>query len=356
MCIIETIGLSKKYDGHTALSGVNLQIERGGIFALIGHTGSGKTTLLRLINLLDTPTEGKVLIDGINASTSAASRLNLRRRMAFVLQKPIAFNSSVYDNVAMGLKWHGVRNKEAAIKVGAALEQVGLSGYEKRNAKLLSGGETQRVAIARALALEPEILLLDEPTANLDPASLSQIEEVLLGVISRNHTTIVLATHDLAQGQRLAEKVCVLKEGRVLQVGSCSEIFLAPQDEQVAEFVGMENVLSGVITAKEEAVAAISIGTSAIQSVTGFEAGRKVSVRIRPEDVTISLDKLTSSARNSLEGEVRWVSGAGHICRVCVDCGFPLVALITRKSTEEMGIKVGKRLFATFKATSIAVF
>ena len=175
MALIETINLGQKYKDVFVLKDVNLNIEKGEVFALIGPTGSGKTTLLKLLDLLEMPAEGRIYFDGVDVTNSKTLRLETRRRMSFVLQKPIAFNMSVYDNVACGLRWR--HEKEAAIrpKIGNALELVGMSDYKSRNARALSGGETQRVAIARALVTSPEVLFLDEPTAKLEPISKRRI-------------------------------------------------------------------------------------------------------------------------------------------------------------------------------------
>ncbi len=151
MALIETVNLSRRVDERDILSNINLQIEKGEVFALIGPTGAGKTTLLRLLDLIDTPSSGKIYFDGVDSAQSARLRLEMRRRMAFVLQKPVVFNMSVYDNVASGLRWRGVGKNKLRQKVSDILEMVNLSDYKNRNARTLSGGETQRVAIARAI-------------------------------------------------------------------------------------------------------------------------------------------------------------------------------------------------------------
>lgn len=355
MSLIETRDLTQRREGKDILKNVNLRVERGEIFAMIGPTGAGKTTLLRLINALDTPAGGKLFYNGVDVNSSDRVKLETRRRMAFVLQKPAVFNTSVYENVAYGLRWRGVDGKRIRGQVEEILETVGLTGYKNRNARTLSGGEVQRVAIARAIAVQPEVLLLDEPTANLDPVSAAKIEELIEEIIKRETITVIMATHDMSQGQRLADRIGVLVNGEMVQSGDPREIFASPRNRQVAEFVGMENIIDGVVKSNEGEMTAVDINGRIIEAVTDFQAGEEVSVCMRPEDVTVALSKLSSSARNSLAGKVTWTVSTGPLCRVEIDCGFPLVALVTKKSSEEMGLKKGTEVYATFKAVSIHV-
>jgi len=355
MSLIETIDLWQRYGERDILKNINLRVERGEVFALIGPTGAGKTTLLRLIDLIDTPASGKIFFNGTDMTVSEKARLEARRRMAFVLQKPIVFNMSVHDNIAYGLRWRGVGRSHVREKVSSILEMVGLADYKSRNARTLSGGEVQRVAIARAIAIKPEVLLLDEPTANLDPVSASRIEELITGIIKRDAITVIMATHDMAQGQRLADRISVLIDGEIVQTGGLRDVFTSPKNREVAEFVGMENILDGMIVSNEGEVVPIDINGTIIEAITDYAAGEEVSVCIRPEDVTLALSKISSSARNSLAGEVTWVVSTGPLSRVEIDCGFPLVVLVTKRSAEELGLKKGRQVYATFKATSIHV-
>ncbi len=355
MSLIETIDLWQRLGECDILKNINIRIERGEVFALIGPTGAGKTTLLRLIDLIDTPTVGKIFFDGEDMTASEKVRLEARRRMAFVLQKPIVFNMSVYDNIAYGLRWRGVGRSHIREKVSRILEMVGLTDYKNRNARTLSGGEVQRVAIARAIAIEPEVLLLDEPTANLDPISASRIEELIAAIIKREVITVIMATHDMSQGQRLADRISVLVNGEIIQTGGSRDVFTAPRNREVAEFVGMENILDGVVVSDGGEVTAIDINGTIIEAIADYAAGEEVSVCIRPEDVTLALSKISSSARNSIAGKVTWIVSTGPLSRVEVDCGFPLVVLVTKRSAEELGLKKGRPVYATFKATSIHV-
>jgi len=262
---------------------------------------------------------------------------------------------SVYDNIACGLKWRKERKSEIRQKVNSMLELVSLSDYKDRNARTLSGGEVQMVAIARAMVSEPEVLLLDEPTANLDPVSASRIESLIADIAHRHNTTIIMATHDMSQGQRLADRVGVLLNGEIQQSGNWQEVFNSPRNKDVAYFVSAENIIDGVVASNQDEIAAINVGDNTIEVVSDYPAGEEVCVCLRPEDITIAKTRISSSARNSFAGEITRMVSSGALMRVEVDCGFPLVALITRRSAEELDLNKGTEVYVSFKATAAHV-
>jgi tungstate transport system ATP-binding protein len=323
MSLLEVVDLSHSYGGREVLKGLNLGVGKGEVFALIGPTGAGKTTLLRIVDLLDVPAAGEIYFDGKCIPRSGKQRLEIRRRLSLIHQKPQVFNLSVYDNVACGLRWRGEKNNRIAEKVDHILEMVGL--------------------------------LLDEPTANLDPVSTAKIEQLISDVARQHNTTMIMATHDMSQGQQLADRIGVLLDGRLAQTGNVTDIFRSPQSEQVARFVGMENILEGAIIANNEGIVTVDIGGSAIQAVSNYPAAKEVYACIRPEDITLSLSTTQSSARNSFHAEVTRVTTIGPISRVEVDCDFRLVALVTRLSVEELNLQVGREVYATFKATGVHI-
>jgi len=355
MALIETVNIEQKYAGQYVLKNINLKVDNGEVLALIGPTGAGKTTLLRLLDLLEVPTSGSIYFNGVDVTRSKRLRLQARRRMSFVLQKPAVFNMSVYDNVACGLKWRREIGANVSQRVSRVLELVGMTEYANRNARTLSGGETQRVAIARALAVEPEVLFLDEPTANLDPVSVSKIEEVLAHIIGEQKTTVVMATHDMSQGQRLAGRIGVIMNGEVLQIGSPGDIFSTPEKKEVAQFVGVDNILSGVIVNRDDNLVTINVSGSLIQAISDYSLGEEVHALIRPEDVTLAPRKDASSARNTFEGRIAKILSVGALVRVEVACGFPLLAVVTKRSAQDLNLAVDKKVYATFKATAVHV-
>ena len=236
---LEVRDLYKVYDENIILRGISLRLEKGEVTGIIGPSGAGKSTLLRILNLLEEPTSGEVLFEGSPMPEGKKERLELRRRMTMVFQKPVVFNTSVFNNVAYGLKLRGYRTDDIEKLVNEALKNVGFENGEK-NALKLSGGEAQRVALARAMVLNPDTLLLDEPTANLDPGNVRLFEEGLLKMAE--NTTIVLATHNLHQAKRLAGRVVFMLAGELIEVGDVGEVFSNPTDERTDRFLKGEMV------------------------------------------------------------------------------------------------------------------
>jgi tungstate transport system ATP-binding protein len=352
MTLLKAAELSKEYEGHPVLREIDITIREGEAFALIGPTGSGKTTLIRMLDLLEVPTSGSIYFNEVDITHNKHARLEARRRMSYVQQKPVVFSMNVYDSIACGLKWRHEKSELIRRKVDDTLELIDMSEYRNRNAKTLSGGETQRVAIARALVTEPEILFLDEPTANLDPISTSKVEQVIHDVIREKKLAVVMATHDMIQGQQLATRIGVLLDGELMQVGSPSEIFSSPESQKVAEFVGIENMLPGTVIEHEDNLLTIDIGGSHIQALSDEWITDNVYVLIRPEDITFSLGRSVTSARNMLNGVITRLTSVGPLVRLEMDCGFPLLGLVTRSSATDLSLEIGKEVYASFKVTA----
>jgi tungstate transport system ATP-binding protein len=229
--ILRAKNLRYTYNDREVLKGVSLGVRRGEIFAVMGPSGVGKTTLLRLLSLLDKPTSGRIIFN----LKSSDSNLSLRRRITMVFQEPALFNTTVWENVAYGLWVRNLRGKVMAERVESALKAVGLLDLSRRRARFLSSGEAQRVALARALAVEPEILFLDEPTANLDPRNVALIESVIKKA-NEEGTTIVLATHNIAQVKRLADRAALLL-GKIVEIGPTDDILTNPSNEKTRAFI-----------------------------------------------------------------------------------------------------------------------
>jgi tungstate transport system ATP-binding protein len=232
--------ITKSYDGRCVLHVGNLNIRRGEIFAIVGPSGAGKSTLLRLLNFLEPPTSGTVRFLDAEFSAERPASLALRRRVTTVFQRPVLLNRSVRDNVGYGLRLRGRRN--AAKLVESTLEQVGLEHLASQRARTLSGGEAQRVALARAMVLRPDVLLLDEPTANLDPYNVGLIEDIIQTLNREQNTTLVLVTHNVFQANRLADRVVLLLDGQVVEIADADTFFDSPHDPRTAAFVRGEMV------------------------------------------------------------------------------------------------------------------
>lgn len=350
--------LTKKFGNTETIKELNLEIRAGEIFTFIGPSGSGKTTVIRLIDLLDWPTSGTIFFDGKDTDGPEQVRLAIRRRMGMVFQKPAVLNTTVAKNVAFGLLFRGVPEPEAQRKVKAALELVGLPDFTDRKAVTLSGGEMQRVALARAMVTEPEVLLLDEPTANLDPVSADLIENLIRGINKRFGTTIIMSTHDMNQGQRLADRIGVIMDGRLVQTGAAGEIFYQPKGRAIAWFVGIDAITGGVVTENRGGHALIKVKDTCFEVLTDLKEGQRAALYIRPEEVTLTPageSPAKSSMRNQLFGRIKRILPSGPFVRITVDCGFLLNALITRRSCTELGFTVGADVLAGVKATAIHV-
>jgi tungstate transport system ATP-binding protein len=354
--MIEFSHVDMRFGEKEVLRDLSFTIEKGEIFTVIGPSGTGKTTVLRLIDLLQNPSAGTISIDGRETTIPERERVALRRRMAMVFQKPIAFRGSVAENISLGLAFRGLPREERQARVTEALGLVGLPGYGDRKAATLSGGELQRVAIARALVTRPEILLLDEPTANLDPVSTGKIEQLILSINERFRTTIVISTHDMVQGQRMANRIAVILNRTIGQIGDSHDIFYHPSTPEVARMVGVENILEGWVRSNENGLALVDVEGISIAATCPYPPGTGVTVFLRPEDIVFLLEKDgRSSARNELPGTVSRVTPMGAMVKVRVEAGVRFTAVITRRSCEEMGIQNGKDLFVAFKATALHV-
>jgi len=232
--------VAKDYDGRRVLQVDNLKIGRGEIFGLVGPSGAGKSTLLRLFNFLESPSTGRIRFLDAEFGANQPMPLAYRRRVTTVFQRPVLLNRSVRSNVSYGLRLRGQRNADR--RVEAALEQVGLQQLMRQRARTLSGGEAQRVALARAIVLQPDVLLLDEPTANLDPYNIGLIEEIVQTLNREQGTTVVLVTHNVFQAKRMAHRVAFLLDGQMVEEADVERFFDAPQDPRTAAFVRGEMV------------------------------------------------------------------------------------------------------------------
>ena len=234
--ILELKELVKSYD-REVLNIEALSFSRSKIYGIIGPSGAGKTTLLRIINLLTEPDGGTIFFEGRPVPAAGQARLPLQRQMTLVFQKPLLFSATVRENIAYGLKVRGFGRDEIKNRITAILEQIGLSHLRDRHAGTLSGGEAQRVALARAVAFEPKLLLLDEPTANLDPANVELMERMILQLKQSMDVTIIMVTHNIFQARRLTDEVIFLYDGRIVETGETSRVFSNPRDGRTQAFI-----------------------------------------------------------------------------------------------------------------------
>ncbi len=333
-----------------------LEVRAGEVLAVIGPNGSGKSTLLRVLGLLERPQAGQVLVGG--RPVDARDALAERRRMATVFQEPLLADTTVAANVALGLRFRGVAGEDIGRRVSRWLARFGVGALAARAARTLSGGEAQRVALARALVLEPEVLLLDEPFASLDQPSRTALIADLGTVLRQDRITTVLVTHHRGEAQALADRVAVLIGGRLCQLDETARVFHAPASEEVARFVGVETIVTGHVRGREAGVTHVDVAGRTLEMAAPAEIGARVRLAIRPEDVTLVLPREHgggSSARNLLAGSIARVTVTDAGVRVLVECGFPLVAMVTPRSLSELGLVEGMEVAAAFKASALHV-
>ncbi len=349
--IAELHKVTKIFDGITALEDIDLKIREGEILALLGPNGSGKTTLLKILAFLEKTSKGEVYFLGRKVTEENLKQMRMESTMVF--QRPILFNTTVYNNVAYGLKIRKLPKSKRDEEVRQVLKIVKLEGFEKRQAKKLSGGQQQRVALARALALNAKLLLLDEPTADLDPKNASIIEEVLASVNRESKTTIVMATHNMFQAKSLPHRVALITYGRIRETGTPKEIF-SRLSKTLVSFAGLENTFAGKAKVAENGTTMIDIGKD-IQIVVATQCRGKVSVFISPEDIILSKNRFASSARNILKGRIVEISDLGNIVRLKVDVGKHFIVQITKRSFKDMGLNLNMDVYIAFKASSVQI-
>ncbi len=230
-------GLVKSFGARTVLEGIDLRVEPGEIFAIVGPSGAGKTTLLRCVDFLLRPEAGTILYDDAVAPSDLAARIALRRRVGMVAQNPFLFRGTAAYNVSFGLCIRDVEGEELTRRTADALQGVGMAHLAGARASVLSAGEAQRVAFARAAVVRPDLLLLDEFTVNLDPSNVNILEAAVREYNRSTGATVVLVTHNMFQAKRLAGRVALLLEGRIVEVGPVEEFFENPRDPRTRAFV-----------------------------------------------------------------------------------------------------------------------
>ena len=340
------------YGARLALDIPALDLAPGEVLAVIGPNGAGKSTLLHVVAGLRRPQAGQVLFHGEPVDPT---HLAYRRQVALVLQDAVLLDLSVLDNVLLGLRFRGLPAREARGRALMWLRRLRVDHLADRPARTLSGGEAQRVSLARALAVEPEVLLLDEPFQNLDAPTRAALLDELGSLLRETGTTAIFVTHEQTEALQLGDRVAVLLEGRVRQLDTPERVFSAPADEEVAAFVGVENIIPGRIVAFEGDLSVVQAGPHRLEVAAAGAFGEPVLVCLRPEDVTLApadAPWAASSARNRFRGRVVRVVPRGRLYHVTVDCGFHLVAAITPRSLQELGLACGQEVAATFKATA----
>ena len=354
--ILEAKDLKVVRGGTRLLDVPTLQVRKGEVLALIGPNGAGKTTLLLTLSYLMKPVSGEIFFDGLKVG-SEYSLSNYRRKLAMVFQEALLFDTTVYRNVASGLKFRGVGRREIEDRVIEQLELFGICHLKDRSARTLSGGEAQRTSLARAFATNPEVLFLDEPFASLDPPTRESLIVDVEQVLRRARVTTIITTHDRSEALRLSSRIAVLGQGSILQIDEPREVMYRPVDEFVASFVGVETIVAGTVVRASEGCLTVAANGREIEAVGVAAAGEEVSLCIRPESVVLSREPfgVGTSVRNTLHGAIVKITTMGLYQKVLIECGFSLVAYLTNRSMQRMDLKEGQTINASFKASAVHV-
>jgi tungstate transport system ATP-binding protein len=355
--LLQARGL-KVHRGRTQVLDVpSLDLRAGEVLALMGPNGAGKSTLLLALAGLLPPTAGELRFRQAPLQ-SRADREAFRGRMTMVFQDPLLFDASVGQNIATGLRLRGVPEVERTPRVREWATRLGLADLLDRPSHQLSGGEAQRTALARAFVLQPEILFLDEPFSSLDAQTREGLIEDLGRILAETGTTAVIATHDQGKATRLAHRLAVMREGRIIQLGGLREVMNHPEDPFVAAFVGMETLLKGQVVTCQEGLISLRLrkvpAEREVLALGEAQPGQTVLLGVRPEHVSLSLQTdNTSSARNAFPGAVTKVIPQGPFFKIELDCGFFLTAFVTAQSLSELELRPGRQVVASFKATAV---
>jgi tungstate transport system ATP-binding protein len=355
--LLEAAGVVRRFGTRTVLNVDHVAVRAGEVLAIVGPNGAGKSTLFRTLLLLERPDAGTIRLDG------AAMRVGdtrARGRLAAVFQRPVLFTGTVRQNLAFGLRARGLRRAEQRTRVDEALGWMDLAPLADTSVHTLSGGEAQRVALARALVVQPDVVLLDEPTANLDVVIRRRFRQDIERVARQQARAIVLITHDAGEAFGLADRIVVLHDGRVVQAGRPDELMLRPATPFIAELTGAELLLPGRVEAVDDDLAAVRVAPDlllwATQQDRDLKLGVAAVVAYRPEDVTLSRAEATqeTSAVNRLDAMVDAVVPAGALMRVRLRSGqTTLTALVTRRSVELLGLAAGTPAVMQLKAAAL---
>lgn len=356
--ILSAEALRVEYGQQTVLDLKHLSLGEGEMLAVLGPNGAGKTTLLRALAMLVKPTAGQVRFRGLKGKSAEKA---LRRRSAAVFQNPHMWGDTVAYNVGLGLRVRGMGAHDVKENVDRMCELLGLRGLEKRTVDTLSGGQAQRVALARALVLKPEVLFLDEPTANLDLPSRLALREDLERIARQRAGAVLLITHDRNEAFALADRVAVLVDGKIVQIGTPTELYENPADSYIAQVTGAELTLRGRVERIEDDTLLVDIGGVKLRTVGQAGEGTPVKVAYRPEDLVLApADEPVGrlSTRNfffATVTEVRQIGGLFRL-RLTGPGQVDLAVVVTRSAFEELNLGEDVRVSVRIKTTALHAF
>jgi tungstate transport system ATP-binding protein len=331
----ELVNICHLYGKREVLNIPHLVLEKGKIYGIVGPNGSGKSTLLYILNGLITPTEGMVYFEG-KPLPSSLNTLGKRTSITLVIQNPYLFNTTVEKNIEYGLKVQGMSRKMRKSVVQRIIEKLELRGLEKRPAKELSGGESKLVALARALVIDPQVILLDEPTSGMDLKHLQKFENILIRINRERKTTIIFTTHDLCRAYILAHQVFSLVEGHLISST-------------------VHNLFKGRVKTSKEGVY-FDTGNLKIWISPCHRGSQANYATIDPDKIIISPDPFSSSARNIFRGRISKIIEQKEVVSLEIKGEETFLVQITKESLEKMALTPGSSVYLAFKAMSVNVF
>jgi len=331
--------------GNFALHDIHLDVNDGEYFVLLGSSGVGKTVLLETIAGIYQPKRGSIWLKGQDITNLPLKN----RNVGIVYQDYVLFpHLNVEQNIGFGLA-----SKKHNNLVQDMAHLLGIDHLLTQKPDTLSGGEQQRVALARTLITSPKALLLDEPLSSLDTITKKKLRSELKRIHQLTGVTIIHVTHNFEEAYTLGDRVGIMSEGRIVQVGEPNDVFRKPKSDYVASFLGIDNLFKGTATQFGDI---IDINVDDVHIYSTDSKTGDVSISIRSEDILVSVKQLESSALNSLRGNIIDVVDKGVVEELVVDVGIPLMAIITRISFEEMRLEKNMSVYLTFKASAVNVF
>jgi molybdopterin-binding protein len=358
--------IKKSYGPKEVLKDVTLEVKKHELLSLVGPSGCGKTTTLNVVAGLCQPDEGTVLLDNVLVDGRPKRRLvhvnPAERKVGYVFQEYALFpHMKVRENISYGPESRHLSKIEVKKRTESLLRFVGLQDHAEHYPDQLSGGQKQRIAIARALAPEPDILLLDEPLAALDPRTRESMRVELKKILGTLEITTIYVTHELGEAYAVSDKIAVMGHGIIEQTGRRDEIFAKPNSPYVAEFLG-QNIYNGKVVSDTAQASTIEInGISISAKPTGEMNNRTVLVTIRPEDILLSSkatagdQKWNSSRYNNLDGTIVEIVRMRSTAEVKVDVGFLVKSVITVSALEELGLREGERVCVHLNGDSVGI-
>jgi len=354
--------LSKAFNGKKVIDNLNLEVQKKEIIALLGPNGSGKTTLLNIIAGLLQPDQGNIyinnhIVEGINGT----KKVNLKpseRKIGYVFQTTTLFpHMKIQDNIAYGLKALHLSTAEIRKRTNTMLNFVELTEYAQAYPSQLSGGQQQRAALARSLITEPQIMLLDEPVSAVDPQLKEPFRLELKKYLQTLEITTIYVTHNLNEAYMMADKIAVIGNGHIEQIGNRAEIFDKPQTSFIAKFLG-HNIFEGQAIKEQNKLLLIEINKIQLLSASNTDlAGKNVTITINPKDITLSTKKPPhTEPHNNIPGTLTEIVQTHSTTQVTINAGFPIKTMIAFSEIKKLNITIGDRVYACFSPSALNVF